>query len=311
MAKEFGLREDRPQELGLEFVACDLCGNNKFRKVCSYGDVQIVRCAKCHLIYRNPRKTESTTRQFYNSAYYEKYKGREDDISGARQVLFKKALFDLERLLGRVASRKILDIGCGQGHFLKLAKDSGWQVKGVELSRGACDYARKNFGIDVINRSVEEVNFETNYFDVITLWNVLDHLLSPTDMLKEINRILKAGGILVIRVPNVNFNLFAHMAYTGLAFFSEDKKFEDPSVITNFGFSSKTLSGLLRKTGYSKVAIYNSPVSRGDPYKSFGKTKSVFVVLIKNFYVIFSHLIYYLSFKNIHIGSSLLAYAVK
>jgi SAM-dependent methyltransferase len=291
-----------------EYVNCNLCGVNKPVRVCNYNEIKIVRCKDCGLIYRNPRLKEEMNREFYSLDYYGEYEGMEERISNARLGLFRKVLLQLDKEV-KTKSRRLLDVGCGQGHFLKMAQDAGWQVEGVELAKSVCDYAQKNLGIEVMNKSLKEASFRQNLFDVVTLWNVLDHLLDPLSTLKEIRRILKPEGVLVIRIPNVYFHLFIHTILSFLPSDSRYNRLRDISVVTNYGFSPKTIMKVLGKAGFNNVKVYNSPLSFGDPYKSFAAFNELTINFIKNCYCILAELIFYLTFKSCLLGSSLLIYA--
>jgi len=251
----------------------------------------------------------SLNREFYSFDYYGEYEGIEEKISSARIGLFKNILSQLQKEKSR-HSRRILDVGCGQGHFLKLAKDSGWKVEGAELAKSACEYARQKFGIEIKNKDLKEALFPDAYFDVVTLWNVLDHLLDPLDTLKEIYRILKPEGILVIRVPNVSFHLFIHGMFSLLPAGIKSGKLRDPSIIINYGFSKSTISGLLEAAGFRKIKVYNSPLSHGDPYKLF-KISERLTSTVKGIVYLISKFIFYLSAKKYLAGSSILVSARK
>ncbi len=125
----------------------------------------------------------------------------------------KKSLFDvayqtvkkytLKRKLKLINSfqteeKTILDIGAGTGDFLSVCKKNGWKIKGVEPSENARKLAFKK-GI-VLTESVEE--FQTEKFDIITLWHVLEHIPNLTEFIQTLKKLLKPNGVLVIAVPN-------------------------------------------------------------------------------------------------------------
>lgn len=292
------------------YVPCNLCGVDDTREVALYGDVRIVRCDSCGLVYRNPRLDERMNREFHSMGRYGDYEGIETYVSGARLKVFDDVLRVLEpRTLD--GSRRLLDVGCGQGHFLNLAKRCGWEVAGVELAASACEYARQKFGIDVINKAIEEAHFEDESFDVITLWNVLDHLLDPLGMLKEIRRVLKTDGILVIRVPNVGFHLFAHRIFSLLPQGSAAQTLRDPSVVVNYGFSAETMRRLLKRAGYRYMQVRNSPPSEGDPYGSFGRSGAWIARAAKGAAYMSAQCAFGLSLGRMVIGPSLLVVGKK
>jgi len=98
----------------------------------------------------------------------------------------------------------LLDIGCAAGTFLLTMRKLGtWQVTGVEFSEDVAAVARERYDLDVISGTLEETTFADEQFDVVTMWDVLEHVHDPMGTLKEIFRILKPDGILLIRVPNL------------------------------------------------------------------------------------------------------------
>ncbi len=93
---------------------------------------------------------------------------------------------------------KLLDIGCYTGFFLELARDNGWEVEGLDPSNWASEYARKNFGLKVQSNLIENMDFPENNFDVITMWDVIEHLTNPIIALKKIQKILKSDGVFIL-----------------------------------------------------------------------------------------------------------------
>ena len=299
----------RTENKKIEYVNCNLCGSDNYAYINYEGKRRIVKCRECGLIYRNPRSVAALDRETDSRRVYGSYTEAEEHVSRARERFFRKSLNRLNRK-GDRPHRRLLDIGCGQGHFLNLAKDSGWEVEGVEPVKSACDYARQLFGIEIKNKALKEAGFPEAHFDAVTLWNVLDHLPDPLEALKEIDRILKPGGILVIRVPNVSFHLFVHGLFSLLPSGIKSGKLRDPSIIINYGFSKSTISGLLKEAGFGKIRVYNSPLSYGDPYKLF-KISERLTSTVKEIIYLISRFIFYLSAKRCIVGSSFLVYARK
>lgn len=113
--------------------------------------------------------------------------------------VFKKAADLIERHQKR---GRVLDVGAGFGFFLAEMKGRGWDVSGVELSQRAIDYAREALGIDLQMGPLERVGFEPGQFDVVSGFYVIEHLPRPMAFLKEVYRVLKPGGILLLRYPH-------------------------------------------------------------------------------------------------------------
>ncbi len=140
----------------------------------------------------------------------EKYYQSEDYIShtDSKRSLFEKLYhivktYSLSKKVGLISKLNkgtgtLLDIGAGTGDFLAFAKQKGWDVKGVEPNDQAKKLAKKK-GIDL---EPETKSYTAQQFDVITMWHVLEHVPDLQFQIKELKRLLKAGGYLIIAVPN-------------------------------------------------------------------------------------------------------------
>jgi len=96
---------------------------------------------------------------------------------------------------------RLLDVGCGKGGFLRGARDRGWRCFGVEISFQASNDARR-MGLDVATGRFEDVDYPDSFFDVITMYHVLEHLHDPRQALSKAYQLLKSEGLLVVAVPN-------------------------------------------------------------------------------------------------------------
>jgi SAM-dependent methyltransferase len=110
-------------------------------------------------------------------------------------------------VVGRLG--RLLDMGCGLGFFLQaMASYTNWEAYGCEISPAAVRYARDTLGLpNIICGRLEEVDLTHNTFDIITLWDVLEHLLQPDPLLRRCHVLLKEGGLCFIRTPNVGLQL--------------------------------------------------------------------------------------------------------
>lgn len=184
----------------VEYIECDLCGQNDFSLLFNGSDYlsfsplifKVKKCRNCGMVGLNPRPKNISS--FYGE--YRKGSSGKDIFEFLSPNRIKK----VEKFKKR---GKILDIGCGQGGFLNTMKENGWKTYGVELSKEACEFARQTYGLRNINNDdLLSVDFPDNYFDVVTLWHVLEHLREPLSTLSKIYKILKKDGILIIESPN-------------------------------------------------------------------------------------------------------------
>ena len=200
----------------LEYVKCGLCGADGYdvllRENIESGEkLAIVKCKKCGLIYTNPRLSTSDILKLYSEGSY-----AEKSISGlycldecVNRNRFKNCL----SFLGQEKNRggKLLDVGCGAGLFLGVvAKTKKWDIYGIETSAYAYKEAQAKLGKTIINNTLGEANFGDGFFDVITFWNVLEHVSNPLFLLREARRTLRDDGFVILTVPNVNFYLIKY-----------------------------------------------------------------------------------------------------
>lgn len=168
------------------------------------GNFRLMRCRHCGLIYQNPRLTLDEL----STHYPEEYQPYHQDIDAQDSAFHRfDAQYGLNRRCRQLIKRhpqpaQLLDVGCATGLFLNAMRQYGWQVTGVELSPYASEYARRTFGLDIITGALETAHFPDNIFDVVTLWDVLEHVIDPKMTLVEIGRILKPGGLLALSLPN-------------------------------------------------------------------------------------------------------------
>jgi SAM-dependent methyltransferase len=98
---------------------------------------------------------------------------------------------------------RLLDIACGRGDFLAVAKNAGWQVEGLEVNPVAASAGRREHGVAIQPVDFEEADFEPASFDVVTIFQTLDQLTAPVQVLRRARQLLVPGGLLAVTVPNI------------------------------------------------------------------------------------------------------------
>jgi len=203
-----------------------------------------VRCSACGLVFLNPRPEAAEMQGFYDEDYY-----------GGEDRKFRSGLETLRRLFARARARragryfpssgKVLDVGCGQGTFLQLMQGKGWKGYGTELSSGSASRALQA-GLSVSVGEIRENQFPPDFFDLITFWQVLEHLRDPSAVLRRIRPLLKRGGIVAVSTPNVG-SLQAKV-------FGEDW-FHLDAPRHLFLFSPRTLGKFMAAHGFRLLAL--------------------------------------------------------
>jgi len=215
-----------------------------------------VKCRDCHLVYVNPIGSNGKI----NEDYAQRKNNDACIIRGSRLKAAKSQV----RLVGEYSrGTTLLDIGCGEGFFLFNASRMGYTVKGVELSQEAGEYARREFDLDIETKPFEEAEFRENYFDVVTLWQVLEHVPHPLVILKEVHRILKPGGLVAVSTPD----------FGGVPAKILRRRWWNIRRLHINQFTTKTLGDILRNAGFKSA----SPVS----YKECISLLMLFIPLLK------------------------------
>jgi len=191
-----------------EETACNLCGSSLARRLFteiyrlrqSEAELGIVRCKRCGLVYVSPRLTFESTQDVYlcdaEQTISHDYCWNDD----SNESRFRRLL---DRLAELQPEGRLLDVGCGFGHFLAAAKRrSRWEVMGVEPVDSAAAQARQLAQCRVHNGTLDELLSEPGSFDVITMLGVLEHLHDPIATLGRVHELLKPRGILAAYVPN-------------------------------------------------------------------------------------------------------------
>jgi SAM-dependent methyltransferase len=177
---------------------CGACGAEGFKDFCrtsflGVDDRKLLECPSCGLTQLWPQPSDAELGQYYGGTYFGWDKAKEDG----------KAWYFSTRVLEPRPKGRFLDIGCATGVFLAgVKKYSGWDCYGNEFSPDGVAYARKNFGLEVRQGSLEQAGFPGEFFDYVHMNNVLEHVLDPAALLKECARIMKPGAVLHVVTPN-------------------------------------------------------------------------------------------------------------
>jgi 2-polyprenyl-3-methyl-5-hydroxy-6-metoxy-1,4-benzoquinol methylase len=253
-------------------VKCNLCSTDKTKLVFKINNYKIVRCKNCGLTYVNPRLKEDKLHEIYTENYYrnvsfndaksKKFFGYDLYIEEKDDIVktFKRRLDVIEK---HVKKGRILDVGCATGFFLELAKKRGWEVYGTDLSKFACNYAKKSGLKNIYCTELEKARFKDNMFDAVVIFDVIEHLPDPKKTLKEVRRILKHNGMVAITTPNIGSSVAKILG----------KRWEEVRRVREhiYFFSTRTLSKMLETLGFRAVKTesagryfsFNAAIRRG------------------------------------------------
>ncbi len=205
---------------------------------------RIVECRSCHLVYMNPRPHHEAVVENYGDVedqeYIEEEQGRLETFADSLELVQKYR-----------RSGQLLDVGCHVGTFLTLAEQAGFEVAGVEPSRWGAEIARTRINGSVHCGAIEDAPLPEGGYDVITLWDVIEHLPDPALDIRAIHSALRPGGIFVISTMDVE-SLFAR------AFGRRWPWYMQMHLVY---FSRQTLCEMLRREGF-QIAEVSTHVRR-------------------------------------------------
>lgn len=241
-------------------VPCHVCGRRETTPFLEARGFAIVKCVGCGLLYVNPQPTDTELAELYATH-------DQGDQWRVHEQHFNRAVGrDIKRFR---CSGSVLDVGCGSGNFLRVMRDEGFAVMGVERSESGWSYATGTHGLNVFHGAIEEFirSRRESSFEVITLLNVLEHLKQPRKMLLSLAGISRPGGLLVVVVPDAR--LHALLAKVRRLAGSKDPFWMEPAYQPIVAidppfhlicFEPRTLRRLLEGCGYQILKISNAPV---------------------------------------------------
>lgn len=286
-------------------LRCPVCGaaEGRYHRRGYY-----VKCSTCKVAFREQNETVAELGEYWQNEFWtdeeiEKRKNREPVFRDAYNLLHKY----------RSKGGSVLDIGCGIGTFLAVCREGGWDVTGVEPSSVACEVARREYGLELINEQFSSAMFRGRKFDAVYAAQVLHHLPDPVGFVADIDRVLGDDGILILRTPNL-IPLELSLVLQRLLGRKEEF-FCGPALYT---FHPSTLSLLFRRMDYREVRFVNSrpylemPHAPWEPGQSVGanlRRLSVMVLKLATYHAV--EVVHKLSNGRVVVGPSIFVVARK
>jgi 2-polyprenyl-3-methyl-5-hydroxy-6-metoxy-1,4-benzoquinol methylase len=250
---------------------CNLCGHKSFSHLfdsCDRfygikGQFKLYKCLNCGIVFIYPQPSDVELAKYYPKNYYSYSPGKTragligkivrylKDPFRIFYILLYVKVFHFDKGLSPIAGGNILDVGCGAGDFLVKFKQKGMNCYGVEIDSTAAETAKAR-GLNITIGQLENGKFSDDYFDIIVVHHVLEHLRDPQAVIQKIKRLLKPSGLLVVAVPNIE----------SLCFWVFRKYWSQLDVPRHlYSFSKKTLSRYLEDEGFNitKIACNSTP----------------------------------------------------
>jgi 2-polyprenyl-3-methyl-5-hydroxy-6-metoxy-1,4-benzoquinol methylase len=183
---------------------CGVCDKNSTKLLYDINHFKVVKCTNCGFVYVNPRIADEDLPRLYSSDYFRnKQFGYLDYESTAylRKMNFERWYKDIKPFL-QVEKGNVLDIGCASGYFLEILRNDGWNVQGIELDPSMISVLKEK-NIPTYTKPIDTFESETKY-DLITLFDVLEHIPDVHDTFKRLSRLLTPTGIIALITPDAD-----------------------------------------------------------------------------------------------------------
>ena len=225
-----------------EHKKCLICNYSEFKILSGYEKDYLVKCKNCGFVFSLKIPSQNELDAVY-SAY-----GRNDYLSPMTVKRYNELLDKFERYR---KTNNILDIGCGIGYFLVEAKKRGWNVYGTEYTDKAIKICESK-GIKVFKGAILEQSFDNEMFDVVTSFEVIEHINNPLQEINIYKKILRKDGVFYLTTPNFNSieRYLLKDKYNALAY---------PEHLSYY--TPKTISFLFRNNGFKKMKIETTGIS--------------------------------------------------
>jgi len=233
-------------------ISCPMCGSDHYESIYSRLDyLDIVACHSCSFRFVQPQPTQEELLRFYQEGYFS---GNHDFHQDTNYFESRKKAIECEQVTGwqfikqhaEISNKRLLDLGCADGALLVLARQYGARkVAGVEFSSDAADYGRYHYGLEILESSADKLLFSDQSFDIVTAFDLIEHVQNPSQLFDEVSRVLCSGGIFLGGCPDMEcFDDW------GAEWIGVQRNMEHLSY-----FDSKTLSRLANKSGL-KVILF-------------------------------------------------------
>lgn len=243
------------------YINCNICGKDDFHLLQKSQKYHFGKCDNCGFYYLNPmpKMTEKILKTFYynynhNKQFIKNFEKYKPLIKRSLKNKLNVAKISLGTTHNFMRSWKFLDIGCGGGSYVYAAKDLGLDSYGIDIDTNSCIFA-KSQRLNVFNGNLNEAHYPNEYFDIIQIKQVLEHINDPKKFLLEVKRVLKNKGIIIIDVPNQN-GLIPKIKIL-LKISNNEYGFLQP-IRHLYAYTTRSLKILLQKTGFLVIKCLTS-----------------------------------------------------
>jgi len=230
--------------------SCNLCGHTVMIPFCPQNGRGLVQCQNCELVFVEQQPKAEELYALYGETYFHNdesgevgYSNYIKDEANIRKTVNKR--FDhIEQFVDK---GRMLDVGCAMGFFINEASQRGWQVEGLDVSHYAVEYVKQHFGHPAYNGSLIDLDLPQGVYDLVTMYDVIEHVPDPKANIQAVSHLLRPGGIYELATPDIG-SLPARLSgkrWIGYKLSEEHVYY----------FSIKTLRQMLDEAGFDVVHV--------------------------------------------------------
>tara|TARA_R110000744_G_scaffold346008_2_gene451480 strand:+ start:2224 stop:3006 length:783 start_codon:yes stop_codon:yes gene_type:complete len=249
-----------------EIFKCLYCGSEEYDIIYKFNDIpkrkrigkskDIVKCKNCSLQYCHPRNLEESMLDTYENDYWYEFQtqvGERSIVDRTEDFEFisKERIQYIHNFQKPKPLDKFLDIGCAQGFLVNEAQKKGYNAHGIDLNNKDIEIGKSRYNVNIKKSLIQD--YQESNFDIITTFNVIEHVSNPIDLLLQIKKRLNNDGLLVIGTHDIDCKTHAQ------------QKEEWVHIIPNehmYYFNIKTLENICLKAGF-ELKFYNKPIDNG------------------------------------------------
>ena len=258
---------DAPTREVVPIDVCQVCGSREHETEFTEDPFAVRRCTRCSFVYVSPRYSDESIHTLYDEDYWQsdspKTKGYAKYADEAPLYLktFERRLRFVRKYVPEHG--KILDVGCAAGYFLRVMREHGYDGYGVEVSAAIASEAQRHLGEDrvhvgMLHEVPDDERYRRGSFDLVTMWDVVEHVPDPQELLRQARAMLKPGGMLILETQNVD-SRFAKFLGPKWHHFKHEEHI--------YHFNQATIRRALDQAGFDVTQLTSS---FGGKYVSFG-----------------------------------------
>jgi 2-polyprenyl-3-methyl-5-hydroxy-6-metoxy-1,4-benzoquinol methylase len=190
-------------------IECNICNSGHIEHFLKKDEWEIVRCKECGLVFLENIPSDEKLKIIYDDSFFKD--GQKSPLDGSN-IISNPTYFNAKKRIDKIkqtgyVNGELLDIGCATGIFMKAASSS-YNCTGLDVSDVATQFAVKEMGLNAKCGTIFDHDYEKQSFDIITMWDVIEHVRDPDKYIEKINQIMKPGGLLVLSTGNIDSLMF-------------------------------------------------------------------------------------------------------